>query len=914
MNDNYLYHPAEFPDPVVHVNTISLIFDMHETETKVKAETSFTAQKDLTELKLNAKKLQILSVAMNKRPLSFIYETDILTIHFPHIIKKETTFRIETETICKPTDNILEGIYYDITPAGQPKTMITQCQQWGFQRIAPCIDDMRTKCTWETTIIADNRYTNLISNGNVLRPRTRYDETRDTITYVNKEKMPPYLFFLGAGTWDTFTRTFIYPDGKTVTLELMTPRGADKTNAEKALDIMSDAILWTHIFTGPERYESPDSRKEIYELCRKRETLIKNNKDIAQISSDIQERSKNIVFGYQYPFEVYREIAMHNSDFGGMENTGNTTIIASRIMPDPEITDPSYEYMLGVKQHEFYHNLNGSGVTGDTPFSIWLNEAVTVMMEDDYLAFHFGKDYVRLTELLQMYTPGTGTFSLDTGSVSMPIEPAGFNDPNDLITSVTYVKAPEFTRMIEAALGKEAFTWALDLYHKRFAGSNASPKDFLQTMEDVGKTDFSFMADRWLHQTGFPTVSPSVSFNEETKTADITIIQEGFGTQKPWIFYLTAIFCDANGETITEFTRKIEAERQAFSIPCAKQPAFILWNPNHTAYIKIKEDVSDEELYLRIEKSSDTVTKFLSLNTLFDREMIKMCEDEAYVPSRRLTDMYTALIEDEELMRSCGALPLTLFEHCSDARFTYQYMKLFTAKRRFFHEIARNHPVTLKKLHEKYALSADSTDFTELGRIFKCRAVKNYIAGILVVLDTTETWKMIKKAYRNASCASDRLNALMQYLSSSAPDRMDLLKEEFMRSKVSALAFENFIGAAANSSSPDTVSYLKYIEEQPEFKIEQSGFSRAMYLRFAENRKISLETESGRQFLGKSLIKIAQVNEYLANGMLNVFANMNEYNSDVREALRDILNTLCTSVPENAAPSVISKTKALLKS
>ncbi len=189
---------------------------------------------------------------------------------------------------------------------------------------------------------------------------------------------------------------------------------------------------------------------------------------IEPVQRQIASLIKNLVCGYQYPFEVYREIAMQNSDFGGMENTGNTTIIASRIMPDMEITDASYEYLIGVKLHEFYHNLNGSSVTGDTPFSIWLNEAVTVMIEDDYLAFLFGKEYVRLQNILQMYTPGTGTFSLDTGVVAMPIEPSGFNDPNDLISSVTYVKAPEFTRMIETMLGKRAFAWALDLYHKRF--------------------------------------------------------------------------------------------------------------------------------------------------------------------------------------------------------------------------------------------------------------------------------------------------------------------------------------------------------------------------------------------------------------------------------------------------------------
>ena len=37
--------------------------------------------------------------------------------------------------------------------------------------------------------------------------------------------------------------------------------------------------------------------------------------------------------GYTYTGACYREIAMENSNYGGMENVGNTTIISSRLTP-----------------------------------------------------------------------------------------------------------------------------------------------------------------------------------------------------------------------------------------------------------------------------------------------------------------------------------------------------------------------------------------------------------------------------------------------------------------------------------------------------------------------------------------------------------------------------------------------------
>ena len=907
MKTEYLFCPSEFSEPPVSVQHITLTVDIAETEVTVSSETSFRAAVPISEVKLNAKNLEIKSLTQNGRRVEYTYADDIITLQLNKPLAAGAEFRIAAKTICRPTDNILEGLYYDITPKGLPRTIISQCQQWGFQRIAPCIDDMRAKCTWTTTIIADSRFSNLISNGNVSRARTRYDNTRDTITYQNDEPMPPYLFFLGVGTWDTFTRDFCYPDGKHVRLELLTLPGSDAYDAGVALDIMADAILWTHIFTGPERFDDEDKRMKLYELCTRR------FKGEDGLTEEIENLSGNMVFGYQYPYEVYREIAMQNSDFGGMENTGNTTIIASRIMPDAEITDASYEYMLGVKQHEFYHNLNGSSVTGDTPFSIWLNEAVTVMMEDEYLAFHFGKDYIRLNNILQLYMPGTGTFSLDTGAVSMPIEPEGFNDPNDLITAVTYVKAPEFTRMIETMLGKPAFSWALDLYHRRFAGSNASPRDWLHAMEDVGKSDFSFMADRWLKQTGYPTVFASAVYNADNDTAEITVTQKGFGTQNPWIFPFKGKLMNAEGEEVAQFTKKIDAERLTFSVPCSGPFDFAVWNENHSAYIKMERTESDEVLYLQLLLDKDPVTRFLAFSAVFEREMIRLLENENAVPSTEFADTVIRTLKDEELMKSCGSMPLLMFESVSDSRFAHEYGKLYSAKQRILRGIAEKYEDTLRALYVKYDVSyqADGFEPAVLSAQFKANAVKNLILTILASLDTPDVHCLIRTQYRNANSATNRLAALSLYLSSSASDRMDILLEELARSAEHPLAFENFIAASANTAH-DTVSYLKVIEASPKFHIEQAGEARSLYLRFAQNRKVSLETEDGREFLKASIIRLSKVNAYITTGMLSVFSHMKEYPDELKEKLMAVLLEIESSVSPDESPAVYQTAKQIL--
>ena len=112
--------------------------------------------------------------------------------------------------------------------------------------------------------------------------------------------------------------------------------------------------------------------------------------------------------GYKYTGSIYREIAMENSYYGGMENVGNTTIVSSCLCPSCTMSDKSYEYMERVKVHEYYHNINGSQVTGQSPFEIWLNEAVTVHMERKRYACLFGSEYTRLSEVAYMFAPTLG--------------------------------------------------------------------------------------------------------------------------------------------------------------------------------------------------------------------------------------------------------------------------------------------------------------------------------------------------------------------------------------------------------------------------------------------------------------------------------------------------------------------------
>ncbi|MBV5332233.1 hypothetical protein JZU54_01355, partial [bacterium] len=59
--------------------------------------------------------------------------------------------------------------------------------------------------------------------------------------------------------------------------------------------------------------------------------------DGARVPMEILKRSilwQHAALGYVYPFDTYRTICMEKSNYGGMENVGNTTIITEAALID----------------------------------------------------------------------------------------------------------------------------------------------------------------------------------------------------------------------------------------------------------------------------------------------------------------------------------------------------------------------------------------------------------------------------------------------------------------------------------------------------------------------------------------------------------------------------------------------------
>jgi aminopeptidase N len=916
----FRYYPEDFGTLPVRVVHMDLTFDIYDGHTRVvSALTAETLDAPLASLPLNARDLDILRVASEGYTVAYTYDRGaaVLTVAFDPPVPPRTRFTLDTETICRPSSHVLEGLYYDGScPTGQP-TQITQCQQWGFQRLVPCLDDMTAKCTYTTAIVADDGYTNLISNGDPDGPRYYLGPGRSVQKYENTTTpMAPYLFFLGVGCYETHRREFEYPDGRTFSLELLAKPGSDPVAAERAIEVLADAVMWVHLFTGPAQYRDHETRKEVWRQVRVRDeakrsgdqaALEDSRKVLAGLVAAIQT-------GYTYTGAVYREIAMQNSDFGGMENVGNTTLAANRIMPYPEATDPAFEYMVRVKVHEYYHNENGSEVTGRSPFELWLNEAVTVHIENRHHAFFFGEAYSRLQTVLDILNPVAGTLALDRGAGSMPIEPDGFNDPNDLITGVTYVKAPEFVRMIETLMGKETFAEALGRYHDRFRHANASRDDWLRCMEEASGQNFSGMAAVWLKEKEYPVLTVTPTYDPASRRFTLAYRQSRSPEGRIWEFPFRFALIDAQGRDLADRIVRIADEAGGISLDGVERPAFLSLNRGYSFYGKVAYQPPEDELYLQVQRDADIVGRFTAFAALGDRELLRLLEDTDATVSGRFADLCMDLLADDRLMEEAGGQFLTIFPSVDDERFAHHYRALHDARKEILAAVAARHPDALLAVYQRAAANAPGGSGYLEGeaRAIRQRQRKNTCLAILATLDTLEVHQLIVRQFHEATAATDRLTAFSLLLESSAPERREILAAFSLSSAKSPVAWESFLATVAGSDCDDLVAILREIESSPAFAVEQADQQRALYGRFALNRKRSLETGEGRAYFAEVLRRLAPVNEYSTVRALDAFAFIDGMEPRHRVPVVAVLADLLSSLDPGAYPAVYNNARRFL--
>ena len=130
--------------------------------------------------------------------------------------------------------------------------------------------------------------------------------------------------------------------------------------------------------------------------------------------------------------------------------------------------------------------------------------------------------------------------------------------------------------------------------------------------------------------------------------------------------------------------------------------------------------------------------------------------------------------------------------------------------------------------------------------------------------------------------------------------------------KKNPVSWENFLSVIAGNSSAEVLDLIARVEGSPAFRIEQANDQRALYGRFALNRKKSLQTDKGRAFLDKILRTLAPINEHSTVTMLRVFGALDAMKEPDQVPLVGIMAGLLEDLDPEKTPSVYNTVRRIL--
>jgi aminopeptidase N len=872
----YRYNRSDFGPLPVRLEHMDIYLNFADGRVEGTNVLRMTAQQDLRSLRLDARDLEVKAVEWGGeggRPVPFRAEREnaALWVDPPHPLQAGQTFTLRTRTVCVPSANLLEGIYLDTTPRGCPQQYMSQCQQWGFQRILPVIDDCRAKCTYVTTLEADARYTHLISNGEVVRTRNPDgvpvhkpgDPSRKVITFENRIPMAPYLFIACVGTWDVLEDSVQLPDGRRIRLEYLVPPGR-REGAVIPMRILKEAVLW-------------------------------------------QARAQE----YTYERDVYRTICMEKSNYGGMENVGNTTIVTAAALVDEYTTDVRLQYAYGVIVHEFEHNQCGSDVTMETPFDMWLNEAFTVDVERQFMRNQFSPAAQRLEEVDRIRAPLTGPLAVEDAGHLGNIVRQGFNNPDELVDGLTYVKAAEVIRMLRLILGNETFRRGKNLYFKRYKAGNANTDQFFACFEEVSGRDLSGYKQEWLHTIGYPVVEGRWSYDDKTHTLRLALTQTRTGKGGWFLLPVEVSAVDARGQDIpgTQRTVEVTGDRVEVEIPGVPEPEYVSWNRNASFYGIFSAPVTPATLVAQVRTDPCEFNRVEAMRQLTDIERVRLLKDPAAALGGDWLEVYGMILRDPGVHAGLKAHLLHIDEQSLDRQYVPWYRERNAARFAMLRQVAARHMGDLIRTFratDTYRRSVVPKEGMDERRL------KTGLLRAIVEANSLNAQAIAEEHFRKAWHISDKLGALACIQASRHTRRRDLMEEGYRLWKDHHAAYSSYLSLVGTGREDDVFDMIEGEERRPTFNLHHPSHTRALYGSLAHNNKM-VWTDRGIRWVAETVRKLTPVNEYVTLQVLACFQQVRNLAPDLKPKVIESLRAIQDGVDAVAYPSVAGRVAAYLR-
>jgi aminopeptidase N len=230
------------------------------------------------------------------------------------------------------------------------------------------------------------------------------------------------------------------------------------------------------------------------------------------------------VFGLEYPFEKYDQIAVVDFNWGAMENAGAVTFLERLLVFRSKVTERMYNARANTILHEMAHMWFGNMVTMKWWDDLWLNES-----------FAEWSSYLAMVEGTRFKNSWTGfnqerknwAYRQDQLTTTHPI----VSDMVDIDTvagnfdGISYAKGASVLQQLVAHVGRDNFIAGLQKYFTKHAFKNTTLEDLLSELTITSGRDLKPWVSTWLQTAGVNTLRPALEI-ENDQYKSVVVIQE----------------------------------------------------------------------------------------------------------------------------------------------------------------------------------------------------------------------------------------------------------------------------------------------------------------------------------------------------------------------------------------------------
>ncbi|MFM8288379.1 MAG: M1 family aminopeptidase [Planctomycetaceae bacterium] len=456
-----------------------------------------------------------------------------LSIPLPREMPAGSVLNVVVEyTVSNPT----EGLHF-VTPdphePGAQSMLWTQSEPESARCWFPCLDSPTDRLTSEIVATVPAEWV-VLSNGTLQGDPTRQGANR-TWHWKQDQTHVPYLLSVVAGDFEVLEQEW---DG--IPVQSYVPRGR-----------LADA----------------------------RRSFEKTPAMMKYFSEQI---------GFRYPWPKYAQICVDEYNWGGMEHTSATTLNLETLHDARAHEDVS---SIGLVAHELAHQWWGDLVTCKDWGELWLNEGFATYFATLWTEHDQGMDEASW----ERWNEAAGYRGEDAG-YRRSIVNYRYGRPEQMFDSHSYPKGGRVLHMLRHELGDELFWRSLNLYLTAHQYRTVETANLRIAIEEASGESLNWFFDQWLYRAGHPEFQVDWRWDEERKTAVVTVRQTQNVDAETPLFRTSANIELGHGEHAEVRRVHLTKAEETLHFPCDQRPTRVCFDPADWILKTLKTSQPVEEL------------------------------------------------------------------------------------------------------------------------------------------------------------------------------------------------------------------------------------------------------------------------------------------------------------------------------